>query len=425
MDIKIVLATKLTEEGIAYIADPTERQKVQDVMGKDYSREVADYLSGLMAGTCYSKAGFIKLVNQPIEKQMDRAQMVAGSGHHSCDGHSHITLELTNAPKTLAMVLNNLHEYNTSEKSARYVEMEDSEDKEQLYRKWLEIFKVKIKERYPEVKYLDDRRITKLAQENARYLNSIFMPATNMFYTTSDRQLNYIYHWFKNEIQNPSQKFYEMLIPSMEDFCRFMNEHGLVDTKLADGKGRGLNLIQDDFLDTYFSDTYQTQFEMSFACLAQAQRHRTINDSISADSLARYFSGTERKFFVPPIIENDEMLKTEWLKDMNLVASRTIPQGAIVNVNETGSYDNFVLRNLERLCTCAQLEIMKQVRGENGKYLQALRQKSASMSQDDPRKQRLSKMISTLEGFEHKNRCRNGYKCNGGCAGFVDPQREI
>ena len=94
------------------------------------------------------------------------------------------------------MVINNEHEYTTSEKSARYtpiIRKDNSiitEREEQLYNKWLNIFKIKIKAKYGNI--YNDFKIKTLAQENARYLISVFTPATIMEYTTNFGQLNYI-----------------------------------------------------------------------------------------------------------------------------------------------------------------------------------------------------------------------------------------
>ena len=120
------------------------------------------------------------------------------SGHHSVFGHAHYNLIFEGIPKILAMILNNEKIYNTSEKSARYTKMEPSEEEKVLYEKWIEKYKKVIKEEYPE---FDDKKVKKLAQENARYLISIFTPATIMGYTVNFCQLNYIVHWFEDYIK--------------------------------------------------------------------------------------------------------------------------------------------------------------------------------------------------------------------------------
>ena len=76
------------------------------------------------------------------------------------------------------MILNNEKVYNTSEKSARYTKMQPSKEEKELYEKWIEIYK----EICISAKISKNRRkkgSEKLAQENARYLISVFTPATD------------------------------------------------------------------------------------------------------------------------------------------------------------------------------------------------------------------------------------------------------
>ena len=75
-------------------------------------------MSGKYAGVCYNKDDFNKLLNEDKEKTKKRAMMTLNNGHHSVFGHTHITLNIENIPRILAMILNNEKEYNTSEKSA-------------------------------------------------------------------------------------------------------------------------------------------------------------------------------------------------------------------------------------------------------------------------------------------------------------------
>ena len=105
------------------------------------------------------------------EKTQRRANGNLESGHHSVFGHAHYNLIFEGIPKILAMILNNEKIYNTSEKSARYTKMQPSEEEKVLYEKWIEKYKKVIKEEYPE---FDDKKVKKLAQENARYLISVF-----------------------------------------------------------------------------------------------------------------------------------------------------------------------------------------------------------------------------------------------------------
>ena len=85
-----------------------------------YNKDSALNLGGKIAGVCYDKEGFNHLVNEPVEKTNRRIDLTLNNGHHSVYDHLGISFNIQNLPKILAMVLNNEHEYTTSEKSARY-----------------------------------------------------------------------------------------------------------------------------------------------------------------------------------------------------------------------------------------------------------------------------------------------------------------
>lgn len=111
------------------------------------------------------------------------AGITSKAGHHSVFEHSHMTILIDGIPKLLAMTLNSHNNYVTSEKSARYTVMKPNTELEnELYNKWLNIFMDIIPIAYPSTK-LD---IGKLAQENARYMLSVYTP-TSMVYTVNYR----------------------------------------------------------------------------------------------------------------------------------------------------------------------------------------------------------------------------------------------
>ena len=89
-----------------------------------FDKSAALNLSGKIAGVCYDKEGFNHLVNESVEKTNRRIDMTLNNGHHSVYDHISINFNLQNVPKMLAMVLNNEHQYTTSEKSARYTPVE-------------------------------------------------------------------------------------------------------------------------------------------------------------------------------------------------------------------------------------------------------------------------------------------------------------
>ena len=294
------------------------------------------------------------------EKTQRRANGNLESGHHSVFGHAHYNLIFEGIPKILAMILNNEKIYNTSEKSARYTKMEPSEEEKVLYEKWIEKYKKVIKEEYPE---FDDKKVKKLAQENARYLISVFTPATIMEYTVSFEQLNFIISWFEDYIENePETGFSIQLKKAMKEFLE-----ALPDLKVEKLNPRvkktKLSLFATRDRKEEFGENYCTTYLASFAQLAQAQRHRTLSYEMSLLDKPEYY--------VPRIIRGTELEK-EWLEDISSL-EKYYPQGMLVKVNERGTVENFVLKCTERLCGAAQLEIMEQTVETMNKYLEAVK----------------------------------------------------
>jgi len=336
-----------------------------------FDKEKALNLCGKIAGVCYDKEGFNHLENEELEKTNKRINMTLNNGHHSVYDHIFISFNLQNIPKMLAMVLNNEKQYTTSEKSARYtpvVRGEDSiitEKEENLYNKWIDIYSDLIKKRYGSV--FNDNKILKLAQENARYLITVFMP-TQMIYTTSLRQINNIASFMKDYYNNnfDYDYYFDMfnfkLCNYMKEFIDELDRLNVLEERLMrNDKRRKLSLFSNRLIekDEYFGNTYQTNYFGSLASLAQAQRHRTINYQME-------FLHTDF-YYTPEIIKENKELSNEWLCDMEKVGCVT-PQGLIVKIFETGTYDNFILKCKERLCSHAQLEIMRQTSNTLKKY---------------------------------------------------------
>ncbi len=371
-----------------------------------YDLENALLFGGRAAGICYDKQGYDHLLGEPIEKTEKRTENTLNSGHHSVHGHAHLILNLVDVPKILAMVLNNEHEYNTSEKSARYTPIERisspviSAVEEELYNKWIEIFKIEISKKYSNI--YNESKIKKLAQENARYLVTVFVD-TQMMYTTSLRQINYIAA-FMRKYMNESDKnnvFQSKLSSSMQEFINELKKINVLDERLMmNEKNRSLSLFSkryDDKRET-FSDVYLTKYKGSFAQLAQAHRHRTLDYEMRIPD--------ERTFFIPPIIEDNELLKKEWLADCERVKD-VYPQGMLIDICECGKYEDFILKLKERLCTNAQLEIMQQTRKTLLRYKEEL-EKSNHPLKDD------------IEMYSHGARCTfPDYKCPTPC-GFSE-----
>lgn len=370
-------------------------------VGYVLSKEEALDFSGKSAGICYLPDTLETLFAESLDKTERRVNGNLQSGHHSVFGHATYNLSFEGIPKILAMILNNEKIYNTSEKSARYTKMEPSEEEKVLYEKWIEIYKEVISKEYPDV---DENKVEKLAQENARYLISVFTPATIMEYTVSFEQLNFIISWFEDYISGePETKFSMQLKNAM---TQFLNE--LPDLKVEKlnprMKGTKLSLFAKRDRKEEFGENYCTTYLASFAQLAQAQRHRTLSYEMSLLKKPEYY--------VPKIIKGTE-LEEEWLKDISSLEDY-YPQGMLVKVNERGTVENFALKCTERLCGAAQLEIMEQTKATMNKYIEAVK--------DNPVIQ------DYLLIYSKGARCTfPGWKCNSPCifGGKVAMTRKI
>ena len=384
-----------------------------DILPNQYRKEDGTFdkkeaikLSGKIAGVCYDKEGFEHLQNEPEEKTNRRINMTLNNGHHSVYDHINVSLNLQNVPKILAMVINNEHQYTTSEKSARYTPVIRGENsiitakEEELYNKWVNIFKIKIKEKYGNI--YNDSKIQKLAQENARYLVTVFMP-TQMIYTTSLRQINYIASWMIDygfdKGFNPNTEFGEKLTDAMGKFVEELDRLNLLEPGLMrNEKHRKLSLFGENLniKREYFGDVYSTNYEGTFAQLAQAQRHRTL------DYQMEFLK--DKEYYVPPILDNVTLVE-EWLADMNQVKNVT-PQGELVLINEMGKYEDFILKCKERLCTAAQLEIMEQTKYTLIKYKNMLNYYRHPLSKDIEKYTKGARC--TFPDFECSQDCKFG-----------------
>ena len=360
--------------------------KVGYVMPKD---EAVDF-SGKSAGICYLPDTVETLFAEAPVKTQRRADGNIKSGHHSVFGHPTYNLCLEGIPKILAMILNNEKIYNTSEKSARYTHMEPSPQEKELYEKWIEIFKEQILIQYPK---FEDKRALKLAQENARYLISVFTPATVMEYTVNFGQLNYIINWAKDYIKNAEENTFSIKLK--ETFKEFLAAMPDLEIEGLDSRNKNRNFslfAKRKNRNEEFGENYSVTYLASFAQLAQAQRHRTLSYEITLLD--------EPKYYVPPIIAGTNLEK-EWLKDISSL-KEFFPQGMLVQVNERGTIENFVLKCMERLCGFSQLEIMQETKNIMNKYLEATRDKP--------------ELYQYLLPYSRGARCTfPGWKCDSPC----------
>lgn len=378
-------------------------------VGYEADKNEFDVFSGKTAGVCYMASSFSELLKEDKEKTVKRCNLTKNNGHHSVFDHESISLYLEDIPKILAMIINNEHQYATSEKSARYTKMKLTDSEQAMFNKWIDIFKSRIAKKYGNEypQFLTPSRIEKLAQENARYLISVFTP-TCMVYTTTYRQLNYLIAFMENFINKPEHSDFETkLVPYMTEFVNKLKSGKYYDPKLSiNDKNRQLSLFDEGApCEEYFGDVYCTTYEASFAELAQAQRHRTLNYKMKL---------LDGKYYIPKIISDNEDLTRLWLDDIRSLG-HIYPQATMLSITEMGTLDNFILKMYERKCSFAQLEINNVTNDTLKKYEYALRLKIHPRAEE---------MLKYTKG----SRCTfAGYHCASPC-GFapgVNETREI
>jgi len=348
---------------------------------------------GMSAAICYMRETYEEIQKEKGEETDARIKRTLRGGHHSVYDHTNYNLLVSGLPKILAMVLNNERMYATSEKSARYTQMEPGQTEKELYNKWMKVFCEEIEKIYPQI---PQQKREKLAQENARYLTSVFTP-TSIKYTTSFRQLNYIMHRFEHFIKiEPNTTFNEKLKKEMDSFNEQLKEF-YVEELAPNLRLRELSLFakRAEF-NKSFDEVYSTNYKNSLAYLAQAHRHRTLNYQMQP------IKDTPTEFFVPPILLGDNKQIDEWSSDMERVAD-LFPQGSIIQINERGTYENFISKAMERLCSQAQLEIALRTKETLTEYINAT-------NKTNPR------VYEELKKYSNGPRCTfPGYVCQNPC----------
>jgi hypothetical protein len=335
-----------------------------DAMGGIRDREGALKYCQNFARVCYSEKDFDEVRKEPYNVKLVEGRLIK-IGHHSVFDHFCLSLSFTGLPKAMAMTLNDEPPYATSEKSARYTTMRKDMEERQglLYDKWNQIFRSEISNRFPESKFPslykkgNDGKTTeqKLAQENARYVTSVFTP-TMMGYTLSLRQLNVLaseFEKFESEIGGDLFKqrmFEEGMIP-------FLNSDVIKEFRIKELKSKsrtGTKLFGKRVEEHFGEDIYSTNFGVSLACLAQNQRHRTVHNSM----VDGWELGAPLGYFIPPIIRETD-LERVWIKDLDSVSEFDFPQGQIIEISERGNREDLEMKLRERNCGLPQLEIVR------------------------------------------------------------------
>lgn len=361
---------------------------------KKFDKRLALYATGVKAAVCFKDGDITPediRATETEERIIKRGINTILSDHTSPSEQPTVSLEITGIPKILCMILNNEHLYAADERSLRYTEVKESAyisgQEVKLYNKWLAIFTSLLKANYLDffLKYNKgateeqttkkaSNAIKKIAQENARYMVSVFMPTT-LTYTVPLAQINKLCLYMKRIIDNPHNEFEQLLIPYLKEFIEnlkgldvLVTEHDVTelcpdlaqedsDTLLyQNNKSIDLSLFaeRNKFsginLPNEYGTTFSYNMEISLASLAQFHRHRTINYEMLVPDK------DDMKFYIPLLLEDEPVLSKEWLEDILKVRS-IYPQGTIVRVNANGPLKHLVnYVGKERACDRAFLE---------------------------------------------------------------------
>lgn len=420
---------------------------------KQLLKDGAVVFSGKAAGVCYMPDNYTEVGIQNEKSAIKRAEGCGKSGHHSVFDHCTVNL-LISTSKMMAMALNSLGVYTTSEKSARYTKMKPKTELENtLYNKWREKFRGLILKKYEDY---DDEALSKalckklgidydsnavqdgslfhikddeymeeeleklkkdpnlpsykLAQENARYMISVFTPTT-MIYSVSFRQVALIIDYLDRlikECDKSNDLFSKQLEEEAIDLKKAF-EDTFGDLIVKDTKNQYIRFFaaqhqKANFMDSVFKkdqigDSYTITYTASLAMIAQAQRHRTIRYTMYLSKPAEF------GFYVPEIIKGTA-LENEWLADISSVKD-IIPQGTLVKITEQGIFEDFALKCKERLCGRAQLEICK----KTAEIVQLFLDNKENLSTDN------QLLLSTMtQSHMVCPRCMfSDYRCSGSC----------
>jgi len=318
------------------------------------------------ARICYTEKTWDELVGEGFKEGL--VASLISRGHHSPFDHFNLSFYLEGPAKMLAMVLNNQGVYTTSEKSARYTVMKVPERQKQLYEKWDKEFLGEISTRFPENKFPtlykrggDGKTpAEKLAQENARYMTSVFTP-TQMSHTVSWRQMNILYHGLKDFIssnESSSDEFSARLANSMKGFTEApeIKKWVIEEAQVRMKGGIPLRLVKPNGEETFTENVYSVNYLASFASLAQLHRHRLATCTISYGQQ----KGASLGFYVPRLIEASGK-EGEWISDLRKVSETDFSQAQLLSVNERGMREYLPAKAEERECGLAQLETARVV----------------------------------------------------------------
>lgn len=436
-----------------------------------YDQKKALYEAGVRAAVCVAKSNEDSLVTtEDIRNNNSEANLIRRGmstilqAHTTPSEQESVGLEITGISRRLCLILNNEKEYAADELSLRYTKAKESEyntgTEIEMYHKWLKIFTdVLTKDywNYFRSQTKTDNGAMKIirekAQENARNFLGL-ATRTSITYTVPFAQINKIAYMMERVINKPLDTFESSCVPEMQEFLAALKAKKVLLTKNdiyemittdkdleEEIKLRGKNIpyltYQGDN-SLFFQNTKDVDLSIfakrnkwstidypsevttsnisynnyqSLACLAQNQRHRTIDLEMKMPELDE-----EVDFTIPMFLNNYPNLVSAYLKDISRLID-IYPLGMKVKVNMNATYANlFNYVSKERCCYRAQTEIANMYTLEIIPYIYNELLRKADNNTDLYTKAYYYQKAYEIKKYLHKYRCGFAdYTCTSPC----------
>ena len=436
-----------------------------------YDQKKALYEAGVRAAVCVAKSNEDSLVTtEDIRNNNSEANLIRRGmstilqAHTTPSEQESVGLEITGISRRLCLILNNEKEYAADELSLRYTQAKESEyntgTEIEMYHKWLKIFTdVLTKDywNYFRSQTKTDNGAMKIirekAQENARNFLGL-ATRTSITYTVPFAQINKIAYMMERIINKPLDTFESSCVPEMQEFLAALKAKKVLLTKNdiyemvtndkdleEEIKLRGKNIpyltYQGDN-SLFFQNTKDVDLSIfakrnkwstidypsevttsnisynnyqSLACLAQNQRHRTIDLEMKMPELDE-----EVDFTIPMFLNNYPNLVNAYLKDISRLID-IYPLGMKVKVNMNATYANlFNYVSKERCCYRAQTEIANMYTLEIIPYIYNELLRKADNNTDLYTKAYYYQKAYEIKKYLHKYRCGFAdYTCTSPC----------
>lgn len=436
-----------------------------------YDQKKALYEAGVRAAVCVAKSNEDSLVTtEDIRNNNSEANLIRRGmstilqAHTTPSEQESVGLEITGISRRLCLILNNEKEYAADELSLRYTQAKESEyntgTEIEMYHKWLKIFtEVLTKDywNYFRSQTKTDNGAMKIirekAQENARNFLGL-ATRTSITYTVPFAQINKIAYMMERVINKPLDTFESSCVPEMQEFLAALKAKKVLLTKNdiyemittdkdleEEIKLRGKNIpyltYQGDN-SLFFQNTKDVDLSIfakrnkwstidypsevttsnisynnyqSLACLAQNQRHRTIDLEMKMPELDE-----EVDFTIPMFLNNYPNLVSAYLKDISRLID-IYPLGMKVKVNMNATYANlFNYVSKERCCYRAQTEIANMYTLEIIPYIYNELLRKADNNTDLYTKAYYYQKAYEIKKYLHKYRCGFAdYTCTSPC----------